>query len=79
MKIAVDDYGQTLATLTDGTVLRLSEVRGKLEVMAYDGVLVVRPVSSNVVAVTAENYFSGPAPTAPAVSQLSKEKASEPN
>lgn len=67
MKIAVDDYGQTLVTLTDGTVLRLAEARGRLEVMAYDGVVVVRPVSSNVVAVSSENYFTGPAPVAPAV------------
>lgn len=63
MKIEVGQYGQTLATLQDGTVLRLGERRGRLEVSAYNGALVVRPTSTNSVELTTESYFPKHQPT----------------
>ena len=58
MRIEEGDFGQTFAILSDGTKIRLHERRGRLELTAYDGALVLYPTSSNVVEVTAISHFA---------------------
>lgn len=59
MKIVQDDYGQVFAVLTNGDKLRLHEQRNtnRLEVSAYDGAILIRPTSSNVVEIGQVSHF----------------------